>query len=348
MSSTALVVDASTPTEPQPRSQKEAAAVSPGGEWALVRALARQQLDRFISLEPKVLRGDNPDAIHNMRVASRRLQQVFDLLYPPPPAKEIRKLRRVMQRSRRSLSEVRNCDVLLEQVAARLARKRTAHRETWTAVLHYLQHRRSAQFEKAARKLSKMNLAVFYVHLKSHLNGNGTEARNGRHALTVAEAHEMGPKEFYERITHSLEEVSQAFESEIAQSRRDPRGPVIHGARIGTKRLRYLFEVIREFGVSGSDESFAWLRKLQQLLGEWHDLLVLEDIMIEMVARPEFLRDHLDDAMDVERLILRTRTARKRLEEKYFLMTLDSPEFQQLKEWVAYLLSSPSAAFAKA
>ena len=156
----------------------------------------------------------------------------------------------------------------------------------------------------------------------------------------------MGPKVFYERIAHSLAEVSQAFEREVAQSRRDPRGPVIHGARIGTKRLRYLIEVIHEFGVPGSDELLAWLRELQQLLGVWHDLLVLEEIMIEMVARPEFLRDHLEAAMDVERLILRTRTAKKRLEEKYFLMTLDSLKFQQMIEWVAYILSSPSAAFA--
>ena len=44
----------------------------PRDAWKKVRKLALRQLDRFMSLEPKVLRGDDPDAIHDLRVASRR------------------------------------------------------------------------------------------------------------------------------------------------------------------------------------------------------------------------------------------------------------------------------------
>ena len=59
-----------------------------------VRELALRQLNRFISYEAKVLKGDDADAIHDMRVASRRLQQVLDLLYPKPRPPELRRLRR--------------------------------------------------------------------------------------------------------------------------------------------------------------------------------------------------------------------------------------------------------------
>ncbi|MBZ5544920.1 MAG: CHAD domain-containing protein, partial [Acidobacteriia bacterium] len=142
--------------------------------WKKVRKLALRQLDRFISLEPKVLRGDDRDAIHDLRVASRRLQQVLDLLYPPPRPAEIRKLRRKIRRSRRALGEVRNCDVQLQHVERILARKRAARRQTWEAVRHYLRQRRAESFDKAMRKLSKINLAIFYVHLKDHLTPNGT------------------------------------------------------------------------------------------------------------------------------------------------------------------------------
>src|SRR5438128_2359909 len=61
---------------------------APGSDWTKVRKLALEQMNRFISLEPKVLKGNKPNAIHDMRVASRRLQQLLDLLYPAPP-KEI-------------------------------------------------------------------------------------------------------------------------------------------------------------------------------------------------------------------------------------------------------------------
>ena len=58
-----------------------------------VRELALRQLNRFMSYEAKVLKGDDAEAIHDMRVASRRLQQVLDLLYPKPRPQELRRLR---------------------------------------------------------------------------------------------------------------------------------------------------------------------------------------------------------------------------------------------------------------
>ena len=62
-------------------------------------------------------------------------------------------------------------------------------------------------------------------------------------------------------------------------------------------------------------------------------------MLLEMVARPKFLRNHLDIAIGVEKLALRNRTAKKRYVDKYFRMTLDSAESRFLNEWVGSLLS---------
>lgn len=335
--------------EPQSGLAEEVAAeVSSPEEWEKVRALALRQLDRFMSLEPKVLRGDDPDAIHDIRVASRRLQQVLDLLYPQPRPREIRRLRRKIRRCRRALGEVRNCDVQLDHVERSLARKRAAYRETWTAVKHYLLQRHSDSFHKALGKLSKVNLAVFYVRLKECLKSDGAVLEPGHLHPRFGHEEEQVAQSFPERVGQALDRVWTAFESQIALSHSELRAPVIHGVRIAAKRLRYLIEVVHEFEVAGSADTLAWLRTLQQHLGEWHDLEVLEQMMIEMVARPEFLRDHLDLAMGVEKLILRNRASKKGFGEKYLEMTRDSAEFNRVKDWAAYLVASPSAAFAKA
>ena len=144
-SKAATVRTPEAPREPEPTEPKPATppAEKPLDEWARVRELALHQLDRFVSLEPKVLRGDDTDAIHDMRVASRRLQQVLDLLYPPPPSDEIRGLRRKIRRARRALSNVRNCDVLIQRVESSRRRRRAARRDTWTAVEHFLVERRA-------------------------------------------------------------------------------------------------------------------------------------------------------------------------------------------------------------
>jgi CHAD domain-containing protein len=313
-------------------------------EWKTVRRQAVKQLNRFMTLEPKVLRGDDPDAIHDMRVASRRLQQILDLLCPKPQARQVRVLRRKIRRSRRCLSEVRNCDVMLARVEKQLAAKRVSRREIRLALRSYLRERRAQSFEKALRKLGKINLAAFYLELRSFIRPGDGAPHTRRHAPVG----ELTSDIFFQRVGESLGQVWQGFESQLALSHADPQPPVLHGARIATKRLRYLIEVIAAFDVPGADDNLRWLRLVQRRLGEWHDLEVLEQMMIEMVARPEFLRERLETAMGVEKLIARNRAVKKKMQDAYFRTTLDSPEPQRLKDWVGYLVSSPSTAFAAA
>ncbi len=169
-----------------------------------------------------------------------------------------------------------------------------------------------------------------------------------QHVQTLLLPEKKVADSLHERVAQELRRFWQAFESQIARSRQDQSARAIHRVRIAAKRLRYLTEVIREFEVPGSAETVAWLRRLQQHLGDWQDLEVLEQMMIEMVARPDFLSDHLELAMGVEKLILRHRRMKRGFEEKFFEMTQDSLESERLKEWVAYLLASPPAAFARA
>ena len=350
-------IPSSEPSGPVPSDfpTAEKPAVTPPAEWApgsahdwtKVRKLALGQMNRFVSLEPKVLKGNKPNAVHDMRVASRRLQQLLDLLYPAPP-KEIRRLRRRIKSCRRALSEVRNCDAQLKRAQKSLASKRRSSRETWEAIGKYLAERRSETFGKALRKLGKLNLAVAYVSLKERLEGNGApraeDGEDGTRSQLLPSSREYASESFHGRFRAALGKVWQAYEAQAGKSRRDADTSALHGVRIAAKRVRYLVEVIREFDVAGSAEVLTWLRKLQQHLGDWHDLEVLEQMLLEMVARPKFLRNHLDIAIRVEKLVLRNRTAKKRYVEKYFRMTLDSAESRYLKEWVGDLLSARSPA----
>jgi CHAD domain-containing protein len=345
-SHTSAAVGSTDPIEPAERAAAESALLLPYEESSQkVRELALKQLNRLMSYEAKVLKGDDADAIHDMRVASRRLQQVLDLLYPKPRPQEYRRLRRQIRRCRQVLGDVRNFDVLLEIVGRLLARKRSARREAWTAVQHFLFMRRSETFLRTTRKIGKINLSVFYVNLKELLHRDKTQDHADEHHV-----HGATPSrpDFARDLTSALESTWGRFENQIALSHKDPRPQVIHGARIATKRLRYLLEVFHEFAVHGSADALVCLRQLQKDLGDWHDLVVLEQKMIELLARKEFLRDHLPLAMQVEKLILRNRESKAALVEKYFRLSGESAEMQRLKEWVTYLLASPSTALVKA
>ena len=304
--------------------------------WERVPGLARKQLNLFISLEPKVLRGDNADAIHDLRVASRRLQQTLDLLFPKPRPPKIRKLRRTIRRARRALSIVRNCDVLLARAERALARKRLARREVWTAFRDYLQGRRESSFRKATRKLGTLNLSSFYLRLKSHLESSGIASAGSGEGTA-----ESGPLESAHRseaahrqVARALEQCWTALEECLRQSQEEPATPALHPVRIAAKRLRYLMEAMADMGAPGSKQALGCLRRLQQHLGDWHDLEVMEEVMLEMVARPEFLQSRLELALQTERLVLQSRRAKKRYEEKFFEIVQRSPEWARLEGWV--------------
>jgi CHAD domain-containing protein len=329
-----------------PRTDHEPAR-SPGttsaaNEWGKVRKLALRHLHRFVSLEPKVLKGDDPDAIHDMRVASRRLQQVLDLIFPKPQPREARRLRRTIRRCRRGLGEVRNCDVLLELVTARLGRKRCPDREAWSNVKQHIEERRSRNSARAVRKLSKMDMAVFHTRAKEVLDRLKPAAGGDHPEHPSVQPEKLFSEPFPARLAQALAGVWSDFEKQVAASRRDTSAPSIHAARIAAKRLRYLLEFVNQFAIPGSSVALSWLKKIQQHLGDWHDMEVLEEMVIDMIAKPEFLRDHLLLALAIEKLILRNRDTKRGFREKYFRMTQDSATYQGIKIWVEGFLAAPS------
>jgi CHAD domain-containing protein len=331
-------------------SREEVARREDGGtprkdEWTRVSSLAIKHLDRCVSLEPKVLHGNDPDAIHDLRVATRRLQQVIDLVYPSPRSGEVRKLYRGLKRCRGSLSEIRNYDVLLERVDEALSRKRTARREAWEAIGDYLRGLRSARLEKSLRKLAKANLSAIYVRLKECLPSNRESsvaaAKPGRNVAGQG----LTSEQFYERIGNALEAVWAELEKEIAQSHHQQDAAVLHHTRIAAKRVRYLIEVIHAFDVPGSKETLIWLRNLQIRLGNWHDLVVFEEAVVGMIADRDFLRDQLEMAIQVERLIMRNRVSKSRLEKQYFEIIRDKAGFIRTRNWVREMVNSPAGQF---
>ena len=307
--------------------------------WNRVLDRAKRQLDQYISLESKVLKGRDPEAIHDIRVSSRRLQQVLDLLYPPPiPPKvrpKVQKIRRTIRRSRRALSRVRNCDVLLERAGRILARKRAARREVWTAFRDYVGEQREESFRKASRRLTKLNLPALYLRLREHLEPPAPP--------TAQEDSPGGEMNLRRRMAESLRETWSSLESCVIQARETPEAPSLHAVRIAAKKVRYLVEVVCAIEVPGSAEAVEPLRRLQQHLGDWHDLEVQDETMLAMLAQPGFLTDRLELAMDVERLVLRNRKSKFGYVEQFLRVTGNSEEWLRLNEWVREFLASNDA-----
>src|SRR5258706_7143493 len=132
--------------------------------------LAHKRLERFVTLLPKVTVSDDPDVIHDLRVASRRLQQALRVITPKPKPAKSKKTIRTLRQVRQALGPCRNLDVNLG-----LIREKRQHaaagmiQRAWEMVEGDLDEKRQALLERARRNLSPHDIFAIIERAKALL-----------------------------------------------------------------------------------------------------------------------------------------------------------------------------------
>lgn len=236
--------------------------------------MARKRLERFVTLFPKVLVSDAPETIHDLRVASRRLQQALRLVLPSSKSSGVRKLMRIPRKVRRAFGACRNLDASLALVDKKLAAAATASlRQSWDNVRLWLEQKRWTELERARRQLKHHDLIDFIARVQARLEGIDLEP---------------------ERIGKFEERARDAFaawKETLAFAKTNPEVKQIHTFRIAGKRLRYRTESLAELGDTSVKRLVQGLKGLQDDLGEWHDRCVLRQHVAEFIGRPGFLAE---------------------------------------------------------
>lgn len=254
--------------------------------WAdRLREILRQKVEAFFSLEESVLAGEEPEAIHDMRVASRRLQEVLQLVFAEAP--RLPGLIRVIRRARRVQSRVRDLDVMAEHLDS-MAKGATADaRKTLRFVQKAMGGRRRRRHQKMAEALKSLDLGGLCADLEGLMAtglGEGPDPGSGS-ALTRTQV--------ALRARARIAERTDAFQKAVSTAR-DSLGPDdLHLARITGKRLRYILETSDELQIGSFRRRIEPMRAIQQALGHWHDLEVLEETATGLLADRDVFRRRL-------------------------------------------------------
>jgi CHAD domain-containing protein len=251
---------------------------------AIRRSLARlfrKRVKKFVGLAPQVSAEANPKIVHDVRVWSRRLQQVVSAFFPKPRSGKVRRLRRTPRRIRRALGEWRNCDVLLEIVERRQRHTRSeAKRRAWAFVRDYLLQKRRKEVARAGKKLLRQNVDD-YAALAQRL---------------LDQRPEENPEILIQRLRDSVEESWTEWRSALSRAEQSRAIDDLHAFRVATKDLRYRTELLYDVGDKQMKAQLKWLAALQDALGVWHDRQVLDQAVAEAVARAEILLNELQTA----------------------------------------------------
>jgi CHAD domain-containing protein len=229
-------------------------------------AAFRKLVDAFAQEVPHF--EDDVEALHRLRVASRRLRELVPLvgLDPDTAHRLTRRLRKVTRR----LGTVRELDVLmllieelqqddrypqegLKRVGAAVRRDRTAARERLTTKL---------PASKLARLERKLENGV--RRLESRNGKSGTRARVNRPKNSWRWALDA-------RLMRRAERVRAAIEAAGAVYQPEP----VHAVRLAFKKLRYTAELRAQTKRDSAAADVAAMKSVQDLLGRLHDLGVL-------------------------------------------------------------------------
>jgi CHAD domain-containing protein len=212
-----------------------------------LRAAIRAQADELVAREPGTRLGADPEELHKMRVATRRIRSLLRSTRGLVVDREkAERLRSELKWLASLLGEVRDRDVLIAYLLDEL---RSLDEAPFGAVLEVLDGEREAALEELRTGLDSSR----YRQLVEDLE-HPPRLRAGKSLADAATTD-------FKRLRKTMNAVGE-----------EPTDDELHEARIKTKRARYAAEAA---GTGGSFVKRA--KELQDVLGEHQDAVVAEE-----------------------------------------------------------------------
>jgi CHAD domain-containing protein len=246
-------------------------AASPAGEAVL--AYVRDQVAAISRYDPLVRR-DEPDAVHQMRVATRRARSALQAFGAIVEREATRPLCAELQWLAAALGQARDPEVLLARLTAELAAIPPA------LVVGPVQARITDCFTAELARARQAALDALdgqrYLQLLDDLDTLLADP-----PLTPSAERKAGKvlakpvRRAERRLQRTLAAVPGAADRDAA----------IHEARKATKRARYAAEAVVPALGGAARRQAAQAKELQQLLGDHHDSVVARTVLLELAKQ---------------------------------------------------------------
>ena len=263
----------SVPQHPEPEE------VEPGTAGALLAAALREYRDEFVRNDPLV-RADQPESIHNMRIAIARFRATVGTFHTLLPENEVSMLRRELGWVGHALGAVRDLDVIAVRLAGRL---RT---ETAPPVIGPIAERISRQLSQETLVAKTVLLDSLdsqrYFRILDAIDAFLADPRLSKSAAGTAT--EVLPRLINHRIRALLAAIRSALETT------DPprHDQALHEVRKAAKAVRYGAELLLAVRPKRARRLVQAAMKLQDTLGAQHDSVLVRHTL-ERLAAAAFL-----------------------------------------------------------
>ena len=237
------------------------------------RTLIEKRTSRLIECSDFDRAADPVVALHDERVAVRRLRTMLELLTPWLGRRSVKRVDRRLRGVSRGGSRLREWDVHVGRIAARLAAVDDEPERLTLEYLHeWLERRRDRELRRAAKLRGRVDFRA-----------TGKALRR----LAKKAKRRLGKEPAGRAARAILEPRVDALFSAIPPRDAGEDLERLHRLRIRVKELRYALECVApELGEPAAGVP-ARLADLQELLGEHHDRALLEQLLGKRAAKLE-------------------------------------------------------------
>lgn len=232
-----------------------------------VLAAMQRQVDAIQAHEAGARAGRDPEDVHQMRVAVRRLRAILRATRSLFDPKWVDRLRRELKWLGTALGGVRDLDVLHAYLRSQLEALPAPERRE---AQQYLLRRLDADRVRAMAALRAALASPRYSRLLARLK--------------VALRHPPVRRSAVSLLGIAATEFKKLRKAVKALSKR-PRADELHAVRIKGKRARYAAEVVQSIIGRRADQFIDEAKKLQDILGEHQDSVVAEEYLRTVTAR---------------------------------------------------------------
>lgn len=262
------------------------------------RLIWREQLTAMLLNEAGVRLADDPEYVHDMRVATRRARAAAKLYGDFFRPKAIRRHLRNLRRTAGLLGAVRDLDVAIAKLQQFGGKRKRAATDRTAATLAAWREQRAAAHAELLAWLNSRAYARFIENFSKFCATPGAGARDYTPKLgqrpTPHQVRHVTPS----MILNHFENV-RSFET-LFEGETVPPVEVLHLLRIECKYLRYNLEFVAGLLGPQAADLLDELRSLQEDLGNLNDAAVSKRMMSEMqdptdpgISRYERAQDRL-------------------------------------------------------
>lgn len=253
-------------------------AASPAGD--VVLAYLRSQAEELRGYDPLVRR-DTPDAVHQMRVAARRMRSALQAFGRVIDRDQTRELTLELKWMAGELGGARDAEVMAQRCAAMLADLPDE------LVLGPVAAAITRSFERRQADARQVGLAALDSDRYLALH-DAIDALLADPPFTRAATH-RGRRELPKNVARAYRRVAARMRDADSQPAGEQRDLALHETRKAAKRLRYATEAVTPALGKPAKRLQRRLKKVQTLLGEHQDAAVSRPVLRALAAQA-----HLD------------------------------------------------------